>query len=66
MTTLHVKISDFQKVNYHSVIDGPVTSGPHEILEIYKSLSGHWVARITDKSGYVSLDALSNYREGEE
>jgi hypothetical protein len=50
------------KVNYHSVIGGPVTSTGHEIRTIEKMPNnyGSDVAWITGKSGCVDLDSLSH------
>lgn len=46
------------KVNYHSIIGGGITSTGHEITNIGEAC-GDVVAWITNKSGCVSLEALS-------
>lgn len=54
-------INGFQKghvVNYHSIIDGKITSGPHTIKKVGK-LGDEPVAWITGKSSCISLRALS-------
>mgnify|MGYP003636706592 CR=1 FL=1 len=50
------------KVNYHSIIGGPVTSTGHEIIEILLKPNnfGSNVAWLTNKSSCVSLSALSH------
>lgn len=50
------KIGD--TVNYHSIIGGAITSTGHEITNIGEAC-GDIVAWISNKSGCVSLDALS-------
>lgn len=51
------KIGD--KVNYHSRINGPVTSTDHEITEMQK-MCGTMCAWITNKASCVDVDALSH------
>jgi hypothetical protein len=46
-------------VDYHGIIDGPVTSMGHEISHLDILPSGEAVAWITKKAGCVSLKALS-------
>ncbi len=55
-----MKIGD--TVNYHSIIGGEITSKDHTIKDIVKQPNnfGCDVAWITNKSGCVSLEALSN------
>ena len=50
------------KVNYHSIIGGPVTSTGHviKLIEHEPNNFGCDVAWITDKSGCVALEALSH------
>lgn len=48
-----------QRVNYHAIIGGPVTSTGHIVLTTYPLGHGEVVARITGKSGCVALDALT-------
>ena len=54
-----IKVGD--RVNYHAVIGGPVTSTNHIIKVIDKMPNnyGSDIAWITDKSGCVALTALS-------
>lgn len=48
------------KVDYHSIIGGPVTLAGATVTEDpYQMASGHWVTFISGKSGCVSLDALT-------
>jgi len=59
-----LKIGDL--VDYHSIIGGPVTSGPHTVThEPYQPFVGApmWVTFISDKSGYVSCAALTPHVE---
>jgi len=51
------KVGDI--VDYHSIIGGPVTSTEHTIQHIDKLGHGEMVAWLSDKSGCVSLKALS-------
>lgn len=56
------KIQDFKKgdvVDYHSIIGGPVTSTEHTIQHIGELGHGETVAWLSDKSGCVSLNAIS-------
>jgi hypothetical protein len=46
-------------VNYHSLIDGAVTSCGHKIRALDRLPSGEHVAWISGKSGCVSTRALS-------
>lgn len=46
-------------VDYHSIIDGEVTSKAHVITDIGELGHGETVAWITNKRGCVSLKALS-------
>ncbi len=57
-----VKIGD--KVNYHSIIDGPVTSTGHMIIDIDYAPNnfGCDVAWITNKVGSIAIRALSHKR----
>ncbi len=55
-----------EKVNYHSIIGGEVTTpglevkaGPQELGEG----SGNWVVWLTEKSGAVSCDVVSPYKK---
>lgn len=58
MTKPNFKVGDI--VDYHSIIDGPVTSTGHEITHIGKIPSAKKrVAWISNKSGCVCLCALS-------
>ena len=52
------EIKKGDRVNYHSVIGGPVTSSDH-VVEKIGQMCGQDVAWISDKSGCVSLKALS-------
>lgn len=55
-------MKEFKKgdvVNYHSIIGGPVTSTEHTIQHIGELGHGEAVAWLSDKSGCVSLKALS-------
>ena len=56
----YFKVGD--KVNYHSIIGGKITTTDHEITSLMFEPNdfGTDVARITNKSGYVALDALSH------
>lgn len=49
------------KVNYHSIIGGEVTSKDHEVISIEKMPNnfGRDVAWITNKRGCVALKALT-------
>lgn len=51
-----MKIGD--KVNYHSRINGPVTSTDHEITDM-QEMCGTMCVWITNKPGCVCVDALS-------
>ena len=46
------------KVNYHSIIGGDITSTGHEV-KAFGDMCGENVAWITDKSGAVSVKALT-------
>ena len=46
------------KVNYHSIIGGEVTSTGHEV-KLFGEICGEKVAWITDKSGCVGVKALT-------
>ena len=50
------------KVDYHSVIGGPVTSTGHTILAVERKPNnyGRDVAWISGRAGCVALDALSH------
>lgn len=50
-----------EKVNYHSISGGDVTSANHEIkrVELEPNNFGESVAWLTGKSGCVSLEHLS-------
>lgn len=56
-----MKIQVGDKVNYHSIIDGEITSRGHVVKVIYPTPNnfGCDVAMITGKSGVVSVDALT-------
>lgn len=58
-----MKVGD--KVNYHDIIGGPITSSGHEIKQIDTTPNnfGGNVAWITGKSGCVSIEALSKEEE---
>jgi hypothetical protein len=52
------------KVDFHSIVNGPVTSENHEITELEirgdKRFGGQFaVAFISDHSGFVSIESLS-------
>lgn len=49
------------RVDYHAVIDGDITSTGHMVREVLPMPNpyGVPVARITGKAHYVSLDALT-------
>lgn len=55
------------RVNYHSRIGGPVTSTGHVLRDDPFQIPGqrHWLAFITGKAGYVTVDALSREEESE-
>jgi len=57
-----LKLGD--KVNYHSMVGGPVTSEGHviEVIKLQPNNFGCDVAWISGKSGCVALAALSNER----
>ena len=46
------------KVNYHSIIGGKITSTGHEVKS-FGDMCGERVAWITNKSGCVSVKALT-------
>lgn len=52
-----IKVGDV--VDYHSVIGREITSRNHVVQQVFLDYSGHKVARISGKSGYVAVDALS-------
>ncbi len=56
-----IKVGD--KVNYHSLIGGPVTSTGHEVTDIEEQPNnyGSDVAWVTNKRGCVAVAALSLY-----
>lgn len=48
------------KVDYHGIIGGPVTQhGLTMLCEPFEDSSGHMVTFVTEKSGYVSMEALT-------
>lgn len=55
------KFKEGDKVNYHELIGGPVTSTGHEItdIEMKPNNFGSDVAWVTGKRGCVALDALT-------
>ena len=55
------KIEVGTKVNYHSIVNGPITSSGHivEAIEPKPNNYGTTVAWITGKSGCVSIKALT-------
>lgn len=55
------KFKEGDRVNYHQLIGGPLTSIGHEIIEIelMPNNFGCAVAWITRKTGCVALDSLS-------
>lgn len=57
------KIGD--KVDYHSVIGGEITSTNHTIENLWQLGHGQWVAKLSDKVGGVSLEALSHCTDRE-
>lgn len=54
------------KVNYHAIIGGPVTSAGHIVQQVDRLSCGELVAFISGKSGCVSVDALSPEVEQQE
>lgn len=57
----NLKVGD--KVDYHSIIGDPkIYSSNHEIISIEERY-GRIIAFITNKSGFVALDALSKVGE---
>lgn len=52
-----LKVGD--KVSFHSIIGRPATSSGHTVKSFHRLGHGELVAKITDKSGVVSLDALT-------
>lgn len=56
---MRIRIGDM--VDYHSVIGGPVTSTGHMVETIYPKPNnyGRDVAKISNKSGVVSISALT-------
>lgn len=61
MNTLGFEEGDL--VHYHSIIGGDITSSNHEILYFHELGHGETVAKISGKSGCVSLKALSRQKE---
>ena len=60
--TDNIKVGD--KVNYHSIIGGPITSKGH-VVKVIKPEPNNFgcdVAWITGKSACVDMEALSNDR----
>ena len=59
MKKQHIMVGD--KVDYHSVIGGPVTSTGHIVrtVQLAPNNFGRDVAWITDKAGCVACDALT-------
>ena len=55
-TKLSLAVGD--KVDYHDIIGGEITSEGHEVTHI-EVRHGDTIAFITNKRGYVSIDALS-------
>jgi|WetSurMetagenome_2_1015567.scaffolds.fasta_scaffold1246309_1 hypothetical protein len=52
------------KVDFHSIINGPVTSENHTITHLEQRggdrfCSKYYVAFITDKTGFVAIESLS-------
>lgn len=45
------------RVDYHSLIGGPVTSSDHVVRAVETSHSGYAVAWLTNKAGCVAADA---------
>lgn len=50
-------------VNYHDIINGPVSSSGHKILSFHILGHGECVAKLSDKRGVVSLKALTIRKE---
>lgn len=51
------------RVDYHSLIGGPVTSSDHVVRAVETSHSGYAVAWLTNKAGCVAADALTPAKE---
>jgi hypothetical protein len=60
MKKQHIMVGD--KVDYHSIIGGPVTSKWHTVqtVQLAPNNFGRAVAWISGKSGCVALDALTH------
>ncbi len=66
MNKTDLKVGD--KVDYHSVIGGDITSKGHEILHIEHRYLGRKfdgiIAFISDKRGFVAIEALTLTKVG--
>lgn len=65
---MKTKFEQGDKVDFHSIIGGPVTSTGHEIMSIVRAPNnfGCDIAWILGKSSCVALDALSMSTQGSE
>lgn len=57
------QIKENMLVNFHSIIDGPVTKEKCVVTHEPWMMCGTWVCMIDQVSGAVSIDALSDSRD---